>query len=504
MAPVKSIGNKGSFLIKELKKKIYSFPSYGKEEDNIVLIDPKKSGKVTDIIFGVDADEKPVLKIINHAIKNFGTIEKPKEKLYDSYEFGRIVRGKKVTHKVNFIKKKVSKKTPTKVFEKGTTEVFNQALHNNKKFKSASDILNDKETRKELNNIFKGYEDALSGWVHTYYEQQKEFLKEFGKNEWSVFEYDNKKDFVSFFSDQIKRVGRTLTKDKDGKMMVIEPVGRYEVWNPSDIWAAYKLPQVQKDIRDNLSPETQSLAELNTMLIDMFEKKRLVGISLKLIGPKKEAKLVYRNDKPENMKIANIEKLEFRDIKFKLDNIWQKAEKGGGTVYADYGKSFGVNFMRTDSGIAFSTQVKGTSAQGGNTPVDMVVKLLEKNISNNTYTKDINKYPKNFEEFAKEVDEYEKLYNIIKPYFNGAPPFGGTDNSFVMTLDKAFSAKSQTGKLGVNGTAKLMFIKFFGNAFKIRDQDKKKEFWTDILYLGMKVGEKGEFAPHIKIGEKTS
>ena len=32
--------------------------------DNIVLIDPKKSGKVTDIIFGVDADEKPVLKII--------------------------------------------------------------------------------------------------------------------------------------------------------------------------------------------------------------------------------------------------------------------------------------------------------------------------------------------------------------------------------------------------------------------------------------------------------
>ena len=140
MAVVKSIGNKGSFLIKELKKKIYSFPSYGKEEDNIVLIDPKKSGKVTDIIFGVDADEKPVLKIINHAIKNFGTIEKPKEKLYDSYEFGRIVKGKKVTHKVNFIKKKVSKKTPTKVFEKGTTEVFNQALHNNKKFKSASDI----------------------------------------------------------------------------------------------------------------------------------------------------------------------------------------------------------------------------------------------------------------------------------------------------------------------------------------------------------------------------
>ena len=39
---------------------------------------------------------------------------------------------------------------------------------------------------------------------------------------------------------------------------------------------------------------------------------------------------------------------------------------------------------------------------------------------------------------------------------------------------------------------------------KIKDPNKKKEFWKDILYLGMKVGEKGEFAPHVKIGEKSS
>jgi len=51
-----------------------------------------------------------------------------------------------------------------------------------------------------------------------------------------------------------------------------------------------------------------------------------------------------------------------------------------------------------------------------------------------------------------------------------------------------------------------MLLKFFGNAFKITNEDKKKEFWTDILYMGMKVGGegKGEFAPHVKIGEKSS
>ena len=45
------------------------------------------------------------------------------------------------------------------------------------------------------------------------------------------------------------------------------------------------------------------------MLVECLRNRRLVGISLKLIGKGKEAKLVYRNDKPENMRIANIENL---------------------------------------------------------------------------------------------------------------------------------------------------------------------------------------------------
>jgi len=47
-----------------------------------------------------------------------------------------------------------------------------------------------------------------------------------------------------------------------------------------------------------------------------------------------------------------------------------------------------------------------------------------------------------------------------------------------------------------------MFLNFFSNAFQIKNPTKQKEFWTDLLYLGMKVGK--DFAPHVKIGEKTS
>ena len=35
-------------------------------------------------------------------------------------------------------------------------------------------------------------------------------------------------------------------------------------------------------------------------------------------------------------------------------------------------------------------------------------------------------------------------------------------------------------------------------------KDSQKEFWTDMLYMGMKIGKKGQFAPHAKIGEKNS
>ena len=136
----------------------------------------------------------------------------------------------------------------------------------------------------------------------------------------------------------------------------------------------------------------------------------------------------------------------------------------------------------------------------------MVQKLLKANVTSNTYSKNINDYPKSFEKFADESEEYEKLYNIVKPYFDGAPPFGGTGKSFVSTIQEEFEGKTKSGKEGVNGTAKLMLLTFFGNAFKIKNKDKKEEFWTDILYMGMKVGGKGkgEFAPHVKIGEKSS
>ena len=373
--------------------------------------------------------------------------------------------------------------------------MFQRALNENKSFNSASDILNDKKTRKLLDECFKGYEDKLIDWVHTYYEQQKVFLKKFKGVRWSEFKYGDD-DFVKFFEKQIKNVARSVDP-------TVVPLKKYTEWNPSDIWAAYDMPKLKDEIEKTITKkEWGSLGELNSFLTKKFKEKKLIGISLKLIGPKKQAKLVFRNDTEDNYKIAEVDNYEVgKDIKFDLDNIWEKSDLGAATVYAHYGNSFGINFTRAGNQIAFSTQVKRTSAQGGNTPVEMVEKLLKDLVSNNNYSNHFRDYPLTYDHFLElseqKFESYKKMYNLVKPYFKSNAPSFGQFAEINGVLHKTYKNDERNGRL------KLMFLSFFSNAFRIK-KDNQKEFWTDMLYMGMKIGKKGQFAPHAKIGEKTS
>ena len=51
--------------------------------------------------------------------------------------------------------------------------------------------------------------------------------------------------------------------------------------------------------------------------------------------------------------------------------------------------------------------------------------------------------------------------------------------------------------MGIAGVTKLALLNFWYDALKTHDKDP--EFWTDILYYGMKVTTKGQFGPHAKI-----
>jgi len=196
-----------------------------------------------------------------------------------------------------------------------------------------------------------------------------------------------------------------------------------------------------------------------------------------------------------------------RDIKFKLDNLWEKPDKGAATVYADYGVHFGINFTRAGNNISYSSQVKNTSAQGGNAPVGMVIKLMNNNVPANNYSNNQADYPSTYDDFLHSHDkkfkfkDFQTMYNLIKPHFNSNAPDFGEFARPGGVLEKSYG-DGKDPKKARDGRVKLMFLNFFSNAFKIKSETKQKEFWTDLLYLGMKVGK--DFAPHVKIGEKTS
>ena len=490
---LKSVGYAGISLYLELEKQLKN-----KKLLNLVQIDRKQT--VMDVNYNASVKESELQKIIDKLTKIYGQItpEVGKGRLKtkgNSVTFGNPAP-RLGTFRINFnLNKEDGSRIKTPIQEKGTTIVFQRALNENKKFNSASDILNDKKTREKLDECFKGYEDKLDDWVHTYYEQQKVFLKKFEGVKWSEFKYGND-DFVKFFEKQIKNVARSIDP-------TVVPLKKYTEWNPSDIWAAYDMPKLKDEIEKTITKkEWGSLGELNSFLTRKFREKKLIGISLKLIGPKKQAKLVFRNDTEDNYKIAEVDNYEVgKDIKFDLDNIWEKSDVGAATVYAHYGNSFGINFTRAGNQIAFSTQVKRTSAQGGNTPVEMVEKLLKDLVSNNNYSNHFRDYPLTYNHFLELPEQkfqtYEKMYNLVKPYFSSNAPSFGEFAKIDGVLHKTYKNDERNGRL------KLMFLSFFSNAFKIK-KDDQKEFWTDMLYMGMKIGKKGQFAPHAKIGEKTS
>ncbi len=476
---VSSVGSTPSKVVSELNKKIKQLQS-GKLVD-LMEVTPKK--KIVDVVYKSEVKPDSIQKIKTHLEKQFGVIGDIKN---DTIKVGRVVRGKNVSFDVNFKKKKPvtgGKVINTEVQEKGTTIILNQVLRKNKTFNKKQDIMADKDTATKLRECFKGYDDdRIEDWTHSYYEQQKEFLKKFKSNQWDEFRYDNQ-TFVKFFENHIKN------KVVANNLKPLDLVKKYTEWNPADIWAVYQMDKVKEQIDKNITPKTSNVAELNNLLINLFKDRKLIGLSLKKIAPKQSANLKFVNITPSNMKMSEIEKYKMSDIDFAVDNIFEgeaiatAVKFDNGTYKIDIGHAG----SRSAAGnLNFNTAIKATpGARGGQAPVAMVLKLLKNNGTNITFVNDHNKYPTSSSEFLKESSTFEKYYKVVKPYFKKTQKYSEFKKS-ISTLykDKKFIAQT-----------KLMELHFFHDALK--NYSKDAEFWTDLLYLGLKVGE--GFAPHAKI-----
>ena len=393
--------------------------------------------------------------------------------------------------KVRFMPQKSSggrQQVPTPVQEEGSTVIFNRALRDNVKFTTKESIKEDEDTWNELLKVFKGWEHRLPLWTHTYWQQQKQFLKKYQGAEWDVFVYEGN-DFVSFFRENLPRITRD---PKTGAK-----VGDYTTWNPSDIYAAKNLKDIQKNIKDKIPTEPQHLAQLNNYLASLMNDKQLVGISLKMINKEDPAHIKLLNDN-DHYTLTEVTKFKFKDIEYKLDNIFAfKTDTGGKDIQSTtvgLGKGKGryeINIKRAGDNVIWGTSIKATpAAQGGNAPVGMVLDHLGTGYDNKASA-----MPKDGAVFNKESVKFKKMWDNIKGKMNNPPKWEDFQDKIIVLYAK----DDRSAKV------KLLQLNFWSDALKALNKkkddgkDSKAEWWKDLLYLGLKVGEKGMFAPHAKI-----
>ena len=376
---------------------------------------------------------------------------------------------------------------PPHVHERGTALVFTRALHSKKPFKSEDDLQNDEELTKDLKKAFgTKWEHRRRDWTHSFYEQQQAALKEYSQPSWAEFEYGNE-SFVKFFEKHMDK----LHRDLDPKVKV----GRYERWNPSDIWAVKtgRMDEIKDQLKKQISPQTV-LTEVNGILINLMEKNELVGISLKKIDKNQGGKIrLYNVDTSAALKAldsyANLERFTIKDIHFEPDNILL-AKNVTSYVRIGKGDKYTISITNAGNNISFTAQIKGTAAQGGNAPIDMVHQLVK----SKEFKKNHGSYPKNADAFMSKQNGtyYKRIYKEVSKYASSA----SQKMKFEDWQQKIVSVYG--GRKGErDAKVMLMELTFWYDA--LTKFAKDAEFWTDLLYYGMKVTSKGAFAPHAKI-----
>lgn len=401
----------------------------------------------------------------------------------------------KVKIKFKEIKEGKRNQTPTKVQERGTTVVFNHILTNKKNvlFNTVKELEDDTDLMIKLKDTFtnpkyggsKKYENNVHDWLVTYYEQQEKFLKEYAPSKWQPFQY-NGMSFVKFFEKYIKNF-----QTYDGTM-----IKKYTEWNPSDIWAAYDLPGMQKDIKDAFVLDMKQpkksppkVKKLNNLLIQMMIDERLVGISLKKIENPSRSHLDLFNVNPKSMKLSAVVNYKWRDLDFVIKNI---AEDTKVTTYIKYKNTHEMNINLGDKkkfgNLSFNTQIKDASAQGGQAPVEQVVSLLRSKGSSKDFVNDHNQFPHDIEKYWEGEKKWKQQYEFVKSKTTGLITWSDFDK---------YITKLYKDKKPQIAASKLMQVSFYNDAFKNYPNDE--DFWISLLHLGMKVGNR--FAPHAKISD---
>ena len=398
----------------------------------------------------------------------------------------------------------------TAMQELATAFICRRAFKDDKSFWNAEMIVNDDTTRKGLNGIFKegsrqvfNFQPLRPGeklnlkstegkWINTFYLQQKKLLVEFSPPQFKVF--NRQGGFMKFISDLVKNEFGISSKD---------------TWNPADIWLIRKKDVYRKKIKEQLNgpSKTQTISELNAILRDMFKRRDVVGISLKLISGN-VAKYEEINVSDDffaglgkdnyNFKLSKIVcKLGLKSDESSFDTqdtiVFLKDRRN--TNIAKF--QIKGNTSSSLSNLKFEgTEIGAAKARLGKAPLHLVAKLSKphENLYNSS-TKQWQNYPKTAEEFETSKEHFMQMFSRIIKHKEVENVGVRTEEEFANNMGMIFSGEDNAHI----ANSKLMQMQYIDQLLKMKVIERD-EYLTDLLFIAQKKGRKVfDFGPFGKL-----
>ena len=375
----------------------------------------------------------------------------------------------------------------TAMQEKGSKFVFEYVLENKKSGYANFDKF--KSDKKLVDGIKKIYPDVDDDWLDVFFKQHKVILDKFASSKINHFDHSGDGSFMNVITEIVNKNFGITKKDN---------------WNPADVWGVrgnskdviIKIEQAVYGSRDS-----QTIFQLNALMRGMYKAKELVGISLKKTSGK-EAKWEEYNI--EALTLKEVNDYKYNDINIiynlkaspdgktqSLDTAVQLRQSGGG---AEYNFQITSNDTSKDSqNLKFESKPQGSAkARGGKAEIKAVEALLKDNNVGGFENKHQN-YPKDLDAWGESsgavVAKYSKMFDRIKTKVKSDCNDG---DEFALIIAKIFSGEKPWVAQG-----KLMQLTFLDHVLKITNKKKYTEFWTDMLFLSIKKGDK--FGPFGKL-----
>ena len=395
------------------------------------------------------------------------------------------LKGKVYNVRFRETSKKTGSKAPdaktTEMQEKGSKYVFEYVLENKKS--GYTNLQAFKSDQKMVDGLKKIYPDVDDDWFDVFYKQHKVILDKFAGSQITKFDHSGKGSFMNKITEIINKNFGVAKKDN---------------WNPADIWG---VRGSSKDVIIKVeeavygSRDSQTIQQLNSLMRGMYKSKELVGISLKKTSGK-EAKWEEYNI--EALTLNEINDYKYNEINIiynlkataatqALDTAVQLRQSGGG---AEYNFQITSNDTSRDSqNLKFESKPIGSAkARGGKAQIKAVEALLDDN-GVGGYKNRHQNYPKNIEEFGQSKKHYENMFNNIRTKVTTDCKDG---DEFVEVIVKIF-----VGEKPWVAQSKLMQLTFLDHALKVSPKKKYTEFWTDMLFISIKKGDR--FGPFGKL-----